>query len=48
MGINQGDVIGMAYNSPTLSHREQVLVEVPIDLCSLTYGEMMEFGVRVP
>ena len=37
MGINQG-------NSPTLAHREQVLVEVPIDLCSLTYGEMMEFA----
>ena len=44
MGINQGDVIDVGDNAPTLSHREQVLVEVPIDLCSLTYGEMMEFA----
>jgi hypothetical protein len=34
MGINQGDAIGMAYNSPALAHREQVLVEVPVNRSS--------------
>ena len=32
MGINQGDVIDVGDNAPTLSHREAVLVKVPIDL----------------
>ena len=32
MGINQGDVIDVGDHAPTLSHREAVLVKVPIDL----------------
>jgi hypothetical protein len=40
MGLNQGDVIDVGDNAPTLAHREASLVEVPIDLGHDTISSM--------